>query len=229
MRHILGIEVQYDQGMKMDPCSNRLEIWRLGMSVDAEELWVLDRRIRSKPLSVLDLCGSSSAAYAVMRDLGFNIKQWGVVESNAMARTVAEAIFGDKVRHISDDIATFICKMFYDVVMASPPCQPWSRRNMYVIGFDDVRSAKKVEGKQTKRDSGTGGGSGGGGKQGSGGGQTDEQKSIAVYAREKKVDSSQVSLDRVKKDRGVAKWAAMWDPAGNPKAGKPKLFDGEGR
>ena len=115
-------------------------MWKLGMSIDVEELWVLDERINSKAISVLDLCGSSSAAYAVMRDLGFPIKQWDVVESNAKARQVADEIFGDTVKRISDDIATFICEMFYDMVLAGPPCQPWSRRNRYATGFRVVRS-----------------------------------------------------------------------------------------
>ena len=42
---------------------------------------------------------------------------------------MAEDIFGDKVRHISDDIANFACEIFYDVVLAGPAYQPWSRRN----------------------------------------------------------------------------------------------------
>ena len=38
------------------------------------------------------------------------------------------------------------------------------------------------------------------------------------------MEMSQVTLDRVKKDGGVAKWAALWETKGNPSAGKPKAF-----
>jgi hypothetical protein len=44
------------------------------------------------------------------------------------------------VRHIGNDVVSFSVTQKYDVVMAGPPCQPWSRANPDALGFDDDRA-----------------------------------------------------------------------------------------
>ena len=88
--------------------------------------------------------------------------------------------------------------------------------------FTAAKGAAVEQQPPAKRYDGSNGGSGGRGSQ-QNGGETEESKAMAVYAREKQVDRAQVNLDRVKKDGGVAKWAAMWGGR-NPDASKPKAF-----
>jgi site-specific DNA-cytosine methylase len=96
--------------------------------------------MEGKPISVLDLCASASAAYAVFRDMGWNISEWHAVEPNGIASKVAEFAYAGKVKLVSKRVESFNCTRWYDVVLAGPPCQPWSRLNTSAKGFGDPRS-----------------------------------------------------------------------------------------
>jgi site-specific DNA-cytosine methylase len=132
--------MQRQMGLRIDSGMERLELRTQGISIVMEELWVLKARMEGKPISVLDLCASASAAYAVFRDMGWNISEWHAVEPNGIASKVAEFAYAGKVKLVSKRVESFNCTRWYDVVLAGPPCQPWSRLNASAKGFGDPRS-----------------------------------------------------------------------------------------
>ena len=72
--------------------------------------------------------------------MGYAIKYWHAVESDEKTRKVAEAMSRGKVQHVSHRIEDMEIKSIYDVALAGPPCQPWSRANPEAAGFDDDRA-----------------------------------------------------------------------------------------
>ena len=97
-------------------------------------------RIHSKPLRVLELCAGVSGSYAVLRDMGYIVAAWHAVESDPKTRMVVDYMYDGAVKHVGDDVKGFNVTEQYDVVMAGPPCQPWSRANPNALGFDDDRA-----------------------------------------------------------------------------------------
>jgi hypothetical protein len=138
---LFGTRLQKEMGVVLDARQERLEMWNLGFSIVQEELWVIRSRMDSKPLIVLDLCAGSSGSYSVFRDMGWSIGDWHAVENNEAANTVVQELYGGRVKLIATDVGDFICEEYYDVVLAGPPCQPWSRLNERALGFKDPRSA----------------------------------------------------------------------------------------
>ena len=49
-------------------------------------------------------------------------------------------MYDGAVKHVGDDVGKINVTQEYDVVMARPPCQPWSRANPEALGFDDERA-----------------------------------------------------------------------------------------
>ena len=137
---VCGTSTQEEEGSKFDTVNKRLELWEQGLAIVMEPAWKLRCRINSKPLRVLEICAGVSGSYAVFRDMGYKVAEWHAVESDAKTREIVEYMYGDKVRHIGDDVVSFSVTQKYDVVMAGPPCQPWSRANPDALGFDDDRA-----------------------------------------------------------------------------------------
>ena len=81
-----------------------------------------------------------SGSYAVMRDMGYRIAAWHAVEPDPTTRVVVDYMYDGAVKHVGDEVKGFNVTEQYDVVMAGPPCQPWSRSNPDALGFDDNRA-----------------------------------------------------------------------------------------
>ncbi len=137
---LCGTRMQKEYGVVLDARQERLEIWKRGVSIVQEELWVIRARMDGVPLKVLDLCAGISGAYSVFRDQGWNIEQWHSVEADGLANRVAEVLYGGRVQLMEERVENFTCSSAYDVVLAGPPCQPWSRLNDRASGFEDPRS-----------------------------------------------------------------------------------------
>jgi len=156
---LCGTETQQATGAKFDSMNERLELWNEGVAIVMEPAWILRARIRSPPLRVLELCAGVSGSHGVFRDMGYAIKYWHAVESDEKTRRVAEAMSRGKVQHVSHKIEDMEIKSIYDVALAGPPCQPWSRANPEAAGFDDdraevfIRCAKLInEAREVNRD-----------------------------------------------------------------------------
>ena len=108
--------------------------WSCGQSV-------LRARINSRPLSVLGACTGMPASYAVFRDLGYGIDKWHTIEKEAISNAVAGKLYARSVRCVAGDVSEYNCRQWYDVFLAGPPCQPWSRRaRASALGFRDARA-----------------------------------------------------------------------------------------
>ena len=107
-----------------------------------EPAWILRVRIRSPPLRVLELCAGLSGSHGVIRDMGYAINFWHAVESDEKTRKVAEAMIMSrgKVKHVCHNTEDMEIESIYDVALAGPPCQPWSRANPEAAEFDDDRA-----------------------------------------------------------------------------------------
>jgi len=72
--------------------------------------------------------------------MGWNIQEWHAVEMDETARAVAKALY-PAVEHGGTDVLSFKLEQDYDVVLAGPPCQPWSRAGRHKAkGYGDPRS-----------------------------------------------------------------------------------------
>jgi hypothetical protein len=136
---LVGTKQQRVWGTDISIRDGRVDFTALGVSIVQEPSWVLRKRMK-RGLRVLDLCAGASKSYAVFRDQGWRITAWDAVENNPHARAVAEALFGGKVRHVSADVCGWRCTEYYDVILAGPPCQPWSRASHNPKGFNDPRA-----------------------------------------------------------------------------------------
>ena len=75
----------------------------------------------------------------MLRDMGYIVAAWHAVESDPKTRMVVDYMYDGAVKHVGDDVKGFNVTQQYDVVMAGPPCQLWSRANPDALGFDDDR------------------------------------------------------------------------------------------
>ena len=64
--------------------------------------------------------------------------EWHAVEVDTLTAAVAERAFST-VETIATDVMGFSPQQEYDVVLAGPPCQPWSRASGKARGFGDPR------------------------------------------------------------------------------------------
>ena len=76
----------------------------------------------------------------MFRDMGWRVAEWHAVENNVYAVRVAGEMYGGRVTHVCEKVQQFRCEQRYDVVLAGPPCRPWSRLNKTAKGFRDERS-----------------------------------------------------------------------------------------
>ena len=84
--------------MRVDQGNQRLEIKDVkagrgrtrGIAIDLERPGVFGRRMETKPLNVLDLASGLSAAYLILKDLGWNIGKWVACEIDSETRLVAQ-------------------------------------------------------------------------------------------------------------------------------------------
>jgi len=125
----------------MDADNERVELRTVGIVSDLEPVDVLQQRMRAEPLRVLDLCGGMSGTYTIIMDMGFRVDLWHAVEADATARRVAEALVPG-LKHVGEDVTVFRPEGgLYNLVLAGPPCQPWSKANREGAGFADSRAA----------------------------------------------------------------------------------------
>ncbi|MDP4972005.1 MAG: DNA cytosine methyltransferase, partial [Pontimonas sp.] len=137
---LLGTSTQARLSVVIDAKYDRVEIRELGQVINTEGVWTLRARMEAEPLRVLDLCAGTSTAYSVFWDMGWNLKEWHAVEMDETARAVATAVYPE-IEHKCDDIMEFVLEQEYDVVIAGPPCQPWSRAGRHrAKGYGDKRS-----------------------------------------------------------------------------------------
>ncbi len=124
----------------MNADDERVELREIGVVADLEPVEVLTARLQSDALRVLDLCGGMSAAYTTVVDMGFRVNFWHAVENDPDARRVAEALVPG-LKHVGEDVCVFRpAEGLYNLVLAGPPCQPWSKANREGLGFGDERS-----------------------------------------------------------------------------------------
>jgi hypothetical protein len=138
---LCGTRTQHRIRAVMDADNERVELRAIGVVSDLEPVDVLQRRMRAEPLRVLDLCGGMSGAYCTVVDMGFRVNIWHSVEEDDNARAVAEALVPG-LKHVGKDVTVFRPERgLYNLVLAGPPCQPWSRANVDGKGFADERAA----------------------------------------------------------------------------------------
>ena len=53
---------------------------------------------------------------------------------------MAEAMSRGKVEYVCHNIGDMEITSIYDIALAGPPCQPWSRANPEAAGLDDDRA-----------------------------------------------------------------------------------------
>ena len=138
---MMGTVEQLKQAAKLDAGNERLELWALGTAIVMEEAEVLRARIDSRPLIVLEACARMSGSYAVFRDMGYRIGKWHTIENEEIQNVVADRLYVGRVKCVAGDVKDYICRQLYDIFLAGPPCQPWSRRaGVRAKGFDDNRA-----------------------------------------------------------------------------------------
>ena len=138
---MMGTIEQLEQAAKFDAGNERLELWAIGATIVIEEADVLKARINSRPLNVLEACVGMSGSYAVFRDLGYSIDKWHTIENEDIPNAMAGKLYAGRVRCVAGDVSEYSCKQWYDVFLAGPPCQPWSRRaGAAAKGFRDARA-----------------------------------------------------------------------------------------
>jgi site-specific DNA-cytosine methylase len=111
------------------------------MAIVMEDADVMRARINSRPLSVLEACAGMSGSYAVFRDIGYSIDKWHTIEKEEIPNAVAEKLYAGRVRCVAGDVSEYSCRQWYDVFLAGPPCQPWSKKaGAAAMGFRDYRA-----------------------------------------------------------------------------------------
>ena len=136
---LVGTTIQRKLRMVMDIENQRVELRAISEVARLESLEVIENRMLCRPIKVLDLCAGVSGTYCTLSDLGFTIEQWHAVEADTLTSAVAERAFSS-VETIATDVMDFSPQQEYDVVLAGPPCQPWSRAPGEARGFGDPRS-----------------------------------------------------------------------------------------
>ena len=54
---------------------------------------------------------------------------------------MADKLYAGRVKCVANDVKDYSCRQWYDVFLAGPPCQPWSRRaGAAAKGFADSRA-----------------------------------------------------------------------------------------
>ena len=135
----MGTTIQRKLRMVMDIENQRVELRAISEVARLESLEVIENRMLCRPIKVLDLCAGVSGTYCTLSELGFTIEQWHAVETDTLTAAVAEKAF-PAVETIAKDVTDFSPQQAYDVVIAGPPCQPWSRASGKARGFGDKRS-----------------------------------------------------------------------------------------
>ena len=122
-------------------CDNmRVELRTLGIVIDLETMDELVDRMSFEPLRVLELCAGMSGSYGILVDMGYKIAVWDAVESDSEVAEMARKAY-PQLNHAGDDVAMFIVDGKYHLVLAGPPCQPWSRAaGKSAKGFRDKRA-----------------------------------------------------------------------------------------
>ena len=85
---------------------------------------------------------SGSYGILVHVDMGYRIAVWDAVESNSEVAEVARMTY-PQLNHAGDDVAMFRVNGKYHLVLAGPPCQPWSTcraAGRSAKGFRDKRA-----------------------------------------------------------------------------------------
>jgi hypothetical protein len=137
---LFGTRFQRISRMKYDCDNRRVELRTLGLVIDLESVDALIARREFEPLRVLELCGGMSGSYGILIDLGYEIGTWDSVESDSGVAEVARQAY-PQLRHVGERVELFMVNGKYHLVLAGPPCQPWSRAaGAYAKGFRDERS-----------------------------------------------------------------------------------------
>ena len=138
---MVGTVQQLEQATEFDAGNERLELWALGAAIVMEEAEVLRARIDSRPLNVLEARVGMSGSYALFRDLGYSIGRWHTIANEEIPNAVAGKLYAGRVHCVAGDVKDYNYRQWYDVFLAGPPCQPWSRRaGVRANGFDDSRA-----------------------------------------------------------------------------------------
>ena len=60
--------------------------------------------------------------------------------------TYSGKLYAGKVRCVAGEVSEYSCRQWYDVFLAGPPCQPWSRRaDAAAMGFRDDRAEPFIQ------------------------------------------------------------------------------------
>lgn len=140
--HVLfGTADQWEMGMVYDCVNERAELRHMGVAIDLELVDLLRERMENeRGIRVLELCSGVSGSRGIVEDLGFDVERWDTVEKDSLRAGVGEHSHS-KMRRVAADANSFRATEAYDMVLAGPTCQPWSRANDGARGFQDVRSA----------------------------------------------------------------------------------------
>lgn len=138
---LVGKRALKSLGMRVDAANSRVEVRRTGTVIDVEPVEVIDMRMGSEPLDVLDLCAGVCSTYPVLYDLGWNVGRYDYVESDDQCAEVVEAMYPGAVR-VGRQVIGFKPSRKYSMVIniGGPPCQPWSRADPHAKGFKDKRA-----------------------------------------------------------------------------------------
>jgi len=137
---LFGTAFQRKARMVYDCDNMRVELRALGIVIDLEPMDELVARKVFEPLRVLELCAGMSGSYGILVDMGYRIAVWDAVESNSEVAEVARMTY-PQLRHAGDDVAMFRVNGKYHLILAGPPCQPWSRAaGRSAKGFRDKRA-----------------------------------------------------------------------------------------
>lgn len=80
-----------------------------------------------------------SGSYGVLIDMGFSIAVRDAVERDSAVAAVTGAAY-PQLRRAGDDVCAFRVDDKYHLILAGPPCQPWSMAPSNPKGFSDARA-----------------------------------------------------------------------------------------
>jgi site-specific DNA-cytosine methylase len=147
-------------GMRVDQGNQRLEIKDVtagrektrGIAIDLERPGVFRRRMETKPLEVPELASGPSAAYPILRELGWHIEKRVACEIDSETRIVAQGVNPTNTPTKCHDIlelAKMDLRGEYDLVLSATPCKGFSGINNKAKGMNGkdgelIRAAAKI-------------------------------------------------------------------------------------
>jgi len=132
---ILGVDCLDQLDTIIDRSNHTIMYRAKQLLIFLDSFAAIRRRQDLPPQQVLATNSGCSFAYCTFRNLGIPIKSWHSVEHDPQCRDVASRIVHKShlvhlEPHDTTQMASRLKGKFYDVIIDTSPCPPWSRRRV---------------------------------------------------------------------------------------------------